>query len=634
MRRAPLNLETQTGRRAVLAAAAGLALFGAAILYHFFSATPTIVRVGYSALPPYVVVDANGKPAGLAVEMIRRAASRAEIPIRWVSIPKTPDEAIEKNLIDLYPLLTITDKRKARFHLTESWWENESALISPEKAAIVNAAGTAGKRVATRHGAVRAQARRLFPRAKLIANPDIDDVEKAMCAGRLDAFFIDLRVLQSQLLKRVPACSGQALHVAFIPEGSVALATASSRASAGVAERLYREIAQLSLDGTLSELASRAGIFSPYQTGHMKDAINAAHRAETLRWGLLAVTAILVLTTIQTRRIRRAGMVAESARREADESRQRFDAFMQHTPAIAFIKDEDGRMVYCNDAYGKTFRTSLAEIEGKLDHELWPEEIAKELRRNDRTVLEGDRGIELAETVRDPSGELRHFLALKFPFRNRLGQKYLGGVALDITERKRAEQALRFSQFSIDRSPDTILWIDSDSKIFYANEAACRQLEYKREELLELSVRDIEPSFTWERFSGSHRELKEKGSMTLESHHRTRAGRTIPVEVSLNYLEFDGREFSCWMSRDITERKRAEGELSYQAKHDLLTGLPNRRLFENRLEQSIRDAERNNAMAAVFYLDLDGFKLVNDTLGHVAGDALLKQVAQRFKSCI
>lgn len=238
--------------------AAGLALCGAAILYHFLSVAPTVVRVGYSALPPYVVVDANGKPAGLAVEMIRRAASRAGIPIRWVSIPKTPDDAIERNLIDLYPLLTVTAKRKARFHLTESWWENEFALISPEESAIVDAAGTAGKRVATRYGAVRAQATRLFPNAILIANADVDDIEKAVCSGQLDAYFIDLRVLQSQLLKHVPACSGQALHVAFVPEGSVALATASSNASAGVAERLYREIAQLSLDGTLSELASSA----------------------------------------------------------------------------------------------------------------------------------------------------------------------------------------------------------------------------------------------------------------------------------------------------------------------------------------------------------------------------------------
>ncbi len=88
------------------------------------------------------------------------------------------------------------------------------------------------------------------------------------------------------------------------------------------------------------------------------------------------------------------------------------------------------------------------------------------------------------------------------------------------------------------------------------------------------------------------------------------------------------------VSRDITERKMYEERLTYLAFHDTLTGLPNRRLFKQRLEQALKEAERYERKMAVMYLDIDNFKHVNDTLGHDMGDELLKQLAQRVKECL
>ena len=275
-----------------------------------------------------------------------------------------------------------------------------------------------------------------------------------------------------------------------------------------------------------------------------------------------------------------------------------------------------------------------SEVMGTLDRDHTPKENADRYRTNDNEVLSLNESREFTETVVLSTGEVRHFVSLKFPFANRQGQRLLGGISFDVTERKRAEEALRFSQFCIDSSPDTILWVDSNARIFYANRAASQKLGYSPEELQGLSLHVLHHHWDKDAFELMKQMLKSRKSITVESVHRARSGSLCPVELSIHYLEFEGSEYSCCMARDITERKRAENELSHQAQHDLLTGLPNRRLLETRLARVLEDARSKASVIGVLYLDLDGFKLVNDTLGHVAGDNLLKQVSLRLARCI
>lgn len=121
-------------------------------------------------------------------------------------------------------------------------------------------------------------------------------------------------------------------------------------------------------------------------------------------------------------------------------------------------------------------------------------------------------------------------------------------------------ETLRFTQFMIDRISDTVYWIDKDARIFYVNDAACRSLNYSREVLLSMTVYDIDPDYTPERWAVDWTQLKENGFLTIESHHRDNDGRIFPVEISLNYMVYDGREFNCAFARDISKRKQAEKE--------------------------------------------------------------------------
>ncbi len=157
--------------------------------------------------------------------------------------------------------------------------------------------------------------------------------------------------------------------------------------------------------------------------------------------------------------------------------------------------------------------------------------------------------------------------------------EYICCIARDISELRRAQaelekrveertaelaetvRALRFTQFAIDRALDQAFWMTEDGRFFYVNDAACRSLGYSREELLEMSVPDINPTCSPDEFAVYWSELRENGAITFETCHRAKDGRVSLVAIRANHVVFDGKEYNCAFATDITERKRAEEEL-------------------------------------------------------------------------
>ena len=135
------------------------------------------------------------------------------------------------------------------------------------------------------------------------------------------------------------------------------------------------------------------------------------------------------------------------------------------------------------------------------------------------------------------------------------------GVSRDITERKTAEQMLRLTQFSIEQSPDAFYWIRPDGHFVYVNDATSKMLGYSREELLTLSATDIDPLFNAEQWREHWEDLRQRQHILLESIHKTRDGRRIPVEISANLIIYEGREYNCAISRDITARLAAKAAI-------------------------------------------------------------------------
>ena len=140
--------------------------------------------------------------------------------------------------------------------------------------------------------------------------------------------------------------------------------------------------------------------------------------------------------------------------------------------------------------------------------------------------------------------------------------KYYGRVWYfrDITDRKRAEEALQFTRHSVDSATETLVTIAKDGHFADVNDAFCRKSGYSKEELLTMTVHDIDPDYNAEIWSAFWNKLKQSGSLTIETTHRTKEGKTYPVETTLTYFEYNGCEYHCGFARDITERKRAEDE--------------------------------------------------------------------------
>src|SRR4051812_14448443 len=130
---------------------------------------------------------------------------------------------------------------------------------------------------------------------------------------------------------------------------------------------------------------------------------------------------------------------AEAAIRESEE---RFRAFMDNSPAVAFMKDADGRYVYLNAACRRRVVAPGVEWIGRTGYDLFPADVADRLHVHDMMVLRGGRPIEVLETVPDCEGRVRQWLSHKFPFRDSAGRWYVGGHAIDVTERQDAERAI------------------------------------------------------------------------------------------------------------------------------------------------------------------------------------------------
>ncbi len=134
-------------------------------------------------------------------------------------------------------------------------------------------------------------------------------------------------------------------------------------------------------------------------------------------------------------------------------------------------------------------------------------------------------------------------------------------VMSDITERKKMEEDLRLTQFVVDNASDEIYWIREDARFFYVNDQACHALGYSREELLTMTIHDIDPIFSEDQQRACLHTLREKKHLIFESLHRHKHGLTYPVEIRTTHVQFGSQTFICSFARDITERKRTEERL-------------------------------------------------------------------------
>lgn len=206
------------------------------------------------------------------------------------------------------------------------------------------------------------------------------------------------------------------------------------------------------------------------------------------------------------------------------------------------------------------------------------------------------------------------------------------------SSRLKAEKELSeretFFRAVLEQSSEAVILFDTKGNILETNLEARRALGYSAEEMRELNVINVNALDSPEVLIDRSKNLQFDEPNSVHTIYRRKDGSTYPVELRSKLVTLSGETRILASIRDISERKRAEERLNELAFFDELTGLPNRRLLQNRLDLAIKSAERHNHIGAILFMDLDRFKTVNDSLGHNTGDELLREFARNLQQCL
>ncbi len=260
----------------------------------------------------------------------------------------------------------------------------------------------------------------------------------------------------------------------------------------------------------------------------------------------------------------------ERAAAELYEGEERFRAFLDNGLAVAWLKRENGTYVYVNRAFLAAVRRPAEDVIGRTAFDFLPGEVAEEMRGEEVTVLQGDRAVESVATAPDPDGRPRRWLLLRFPFRDVAGQRYIGGMALDVTEREEALRDLAASESRaravLETAADAIVTMGEEGAIGSFNPAAERLFGWRAPEVLGKPVALLMPSPHRERHDEYLARYHETGVARIIGIGREvecvrRDGTTFPAFLSVGEATVDGRRLYTGIVRDLTAEKRLREEV-------------------------------------------------------------------------
>ncbi|MBC7831112.1 MAG: EAL domain-containing protein [Hyphomicrobium sp.] len=325
--------------------------------------------------------------------------------------------------------------------------------------------------------------------------------------------------------------------------------------------------------------------------------------------------------------LRNARALADAAVATAATAHERLREALEILPQGIVFLDNEGRYILWNQKYADIYRRSadLFKVGARLEDTL---RIGVE--RGDYPAASGREEAwirERLELLYKPGKQHEQVLADGRCILIEERQTSDGGIIglrMDITDLKQREASFRLL---FEDNPVPMFVLRRDTQAFLAaNAAALSHYGFSRDHLLSVTLRDLHAAD-----DESAADIDPFVSDVGTAKHRTRDGRIIEVVVFSRRLDYDGAPAVLIAVIDITERKEAEARIAHMAHHDALTDLPNRVLFRQRMADALAQRSRTGNLIGALCIDLDNFKLVNDTLGHPIGDRLLQDVAARIE---
>ena len=336
--------------------------------------------------------------------------------------------------------------------------------------------------------------------------------------------------------------------------------------------------------------------------------------------------------------------IIQSALSEMEADLAKTHALLQQVidtaPIRIFWKDHESRYLGCNPPFAKDAgKQSAKELVGQDDFAMgWVAE-AERYRADDKRVMDsGQPYLNYEEQQTTPDNQKLWLRTSKVPLRGTDG-KVLGvlGIYDDITERKKLDDKLQLAATVFTHANEGILITTADGEIIDVNDAFSRITGYAREEVIGRNSRLLKSGLHGPEFyAAMWSALMEKGSWEGEIWNRRKNGELYAEWLTISTVrDNDGQIRKCvGLFSDITQLKEHEKELEHIAHHDPLTDMPNRVLLADRLQKAMAQTLRRERKLAVAYLDLDGFKAINDTHGHQVGDQLLIAVSERLHNAL
>ncbi len=300
---------------------------------------------------------------------------------------------------------------------------------------------------------------------------------------------------------------------------------------------------------------------------------------------------------------------------------------------IAHFSADNFTCLLANKAYARTFGVDETRIVGMRVPEIIGAEGWKQIEPFIARVVKGET-VSYERTITPPGGE-RVIEVMLIPHPDEQGVISSAFVMInDITRHRQSERAVRESEERLKKFTEATnegIVFHDNGRVIDFNDAMSKMLGRPREELIGTNIFQFVAPEAQEQIRTNIAVAFEK---TYESTILRADGSRIAVEITGKQMIFNGEMHRMTVIRDITDRKEAEARIQFLAHHDTLTQLPNRLMMMDRLEHMLAAAKRHAKMVGVLFIDLDNFKTVNDSLGHHAGDELLKRVAGRIQSCL
>ena len=324
--------------------------------------------------------------------------------------------------------------------------------------------------------------------------------------------------------------------------------------------------------------------------------------------------------------------------RELEGEKLRLRTLIDSLPDLVWMKDASGVYLACNAAFEKFFGAREADIVGRTDYHFVSKELADFFRDKDRqAAAKGGPNVNEEEVTYASDGRTALLETIKTPTLNAEGQLVgVLGIGRDITERRRQDHRLQLAARVFESTADAVVISDADGRIVAINRAFTAITGYGESEASGKRLDDLltsgrhPPDF----FVQMAATLGETGRWRGEIWSRRKNGEIFPEWRTISVFANDRGDALNYVSvfSDITPVKRSQEALDFLAYHDTLTGLPNRAYFLKRLDETLAAIRRSGGAAAALFVDLDGFKHVNDSLGHPVGDELLRAVGAAMRA--